>query len=386
MTLQQVVTNKDIKLFLKFPVQLYKNKPNWIRPLDKDIESVFDPKENKSFRFGTAIRWILKNNSNEVIGRIAAFTNSKTGKSGSLLVGGMGFFECIEDQDAAFVLFDSAKEWLLGQNCNAIDGPINYGERDRWWGLHIEGDIEPNYGMFYHHFYYKAFFENYGFQNYFEQYTFSMMVRDELPDSYKEKAIRIARDSEYHFKCFEKKLLSKYAEDFCTIYNQAWVKHDGTGAMKKAQVEGMFKKMLPVLDPDIIIFAYHGDKPVGFFLMLPELNQIFKYINGNLNWLGKLKFFYHQKMKSCRKIFGVVFGVVPEYQGKGMEGALVMESARIVQPAFRYDTFEMNWVGDFNPKMIRVAETLGAKICKKHITYRLILDQNIAFERMKVIK
>src|SRR5689334_20280529 len=113
MKIIEVTTPQHAREFLLLPVKLYKNEPAWIRPLDKDIESVFDPEKNKTFRHGTSIRWILQNNTGETIGRVAAFVNEKTVHKGNdQPTGGMGFFECINDRDTAFLLFDQCKTWL----------------------------------------------------------------------------------------------------------------------------------------------------------------------------------------------------------------------------------------------------------------------------------
>lgn len=382
------VTNKDTKReFLDFPVQLYKKDTFWIQPLDKDVEAVFDTKENKFFRHGTCIRWILVNEANKTIGRVAAFVNKKTANSTEQATGGMGFFECIDDENAAILLFNACKKWNLEQGMKAIDGPINFGERDKWWGLLVDGhNLEPNYCMPYTKKYYQLFFENYGFKNYFEQYTYSMPVQSELPEKYFDRANRIARDPAYNFKTYQKNQLEQFADDFLTIYNKAWAKHGGVKGMAKAQAISIFKKMNPIVDTDIVIFAYYGNEPIGFFLMIPELNQIFKFLHGKFDLLAKLKFLYYQKIKkSCRKMFGVAFGIIPEYQGRGVEGAIIIEAARINQPKDKYDIFEMNWIGDFNPKMIHLVSSFGAEIVKKHITYRLLFDSNAPFVRAKII-
>jgi hypothetical protein len=121
--------------FLQVAVELYKNDTNWICPLDKDINEVFDEKKNKAYRFGETIRWVLKDKNDKLIGRIAAFINKKyKNKGDDVPVGGIGFFECINNQDAADLLFDNAKHWLIQHGMEAMDGPINFGERDRWWG------------------------------------------------------------------------------------------------------------------------------------------------------------------------------------------------------------------------------------------------------------
>ena len=93
MQIIEVTGSKTAMDFIKVAVQLYKNDPNWVRPLDKDINEVFDKAKNKAFRFGEATRWILKDDAGNLTGRIAAFVNSKYKTKGDEgLVGGVGFF------------------------------------------------------------------------------------------------------------------------------------------------------------------------------------------------------------------------------------------------------------------------------------------------------
>ncbi len=381
MRVVEVVDKKQAREFLEFPVRLYAKEKNWIRPLDKDIESVFDPKVNKYFRHGEATRWLLYDDQGKTIGRVAAFINEKTKKKTDVITGGMGFFECINDQDAANTLFDTAKTWLEERNVEAMDGPINFGERERWWGLLIDGFMEPNYCMPYTFLYYKDLFENYGFQLYFKQFTFSRSVSQELQDAWKEKAERIKNDPNYSFKHLEKSRLDEYGEYFRQIYNLAWANHQGVSKMSEVQSKSIMKQLKPILDPELIWFSFYKEEPVGFFIMLPELNQIFKHLNGNLNWWGKLQFLWHKWRKTSRKVFGVAFGIVPDHQKKGVEGAMVNAAAELVQPKDRYDTLEMNWIGDFNPKMIRICESLGARAIKTHHTYRYLFDRTREFKR-----
>ena len=145
-----VTDNTTAQQFIQTAVAINKSDPNWIRPLDKDINEAFDAKKNKAFRFGEAIRWILKDDEGKLIGRIAAFINKKyKNKGDDIPVGGIGFFECINNQDAADLLFDNARHWLIQHGMEAMDGPINFGERDRWWGLITEGFTPPLYCMNY---------------------------------------------------------------------------------------------------------------------------------------------------------------------------------------------------------------------------------------------
>tara|TARA_B100002052_G_scaffold3019_1_gene2812 strand:- start:343 stop:1500 length:1158 start_codon:yes stop_codon:yes gene_type:complete len=382
MNIIEVNSKKDKKDFIQIACSIYKNEKNWIRPLDKDINSVFDPKTNKAFRKGDVKRWILKNN-NETIGRIAAFYSSKNDKE-KLRVGGCGFFECIDDEEAAKILFDTAKNWLEKNGYNSMDGPINFGERDKWWGCLVEGfDIDPNYLQNYGKAYYQKLFENYGFQLLFRQLTFLKKVRTPLSEKLSLKAERALRDPNYNFKTLEKRNIQKYIIDFTKIYNDAWSKYPGVSKLELSQAKLLFAQLKPILDEKILWFAYHNNDPVGFFISIPEMNQIFKHVNGKLDLFGKLKTFYHLKIKkSCKKMVGLVFGIVPKHQGKGVDGALIMASRETIQEKLAYEDLELNWIPDFNKSMIRVAEQVQVKLGKIHHTYRYNFDRSIPVERI----
>ena len=130
MEIKEVVTLSDKQIFLQLAVDLNKDDPNWVHPLDKDIEEVFDPEKNKFFRHGKCTRFLLLDERNKPIGRIAVFINEKTAKREDQPTGGIGFFECINDRKAAHKLFDHCKRWLMERGMEAMDGPINFGERD----------------------------------------------------------------------------------------------------------------------------------------------------------------------------------------------------------------------------------------------------------------
>jgi hypothetical protein len=387
MQLLEVTTPAHRQEFLQLPVRLYKHDKTWIRPLDKDIEAVFDPKKNKYFEKGECIRWILKDDAGQTIGRVAAFINRNIDFADlGQPTGGMGFFECIQDKQAAFTLFDAAKQWLQARGMEAMDGPINFGDRDRWWGLLVEGFVEPNYGMLYHFPYYQELFEAYGFQEYFQQYTYTRDVMEPLHPIVVRKAERVFQNTAYAFRHIEKDKIEKYGEDLRTIYNKAWANHKGVPEMTREQVKVIMKEFKPILDENIVWFAYHNEEPIGFFVMLPEMNQIFRYVNGKLNLIGILKFFYHRWRKTCTKMFGLVFGFIPEFQGKGLESAIVVAAGKHVQvPGQIYKVFEMNWIGDFNPTMMKMVEIMGGKKCKTHITYRKLFDESKPFKRAPII-
>jgi hypothetical protein len=379
------VTNRALtEDFIRVNVLINKDNPNYIRPLDKDVHDVFDPKKNKAFRFGNVIRWILKNDDGELIGRVAAFTNKRYKNRGDdIPIGGVGFFDCINDQNAADMLLDVAKHWLMQQGMQAMDGPINFGERDRWWGLVVEGFQEPLYCMNYNPPYYQILFENYGFQPFFHQICLGMDPKQRLSDKIHDRHNMYEKDPAFSSSYINKKQLEKYAVDFMEVYNAAWAGHGGLKELKKEQVVHMFKKMKPVMDERLVWFAYHHQKPIAIFTNLPDLNQWFKHLNGKFDLLHKLKFLWVKKTKPCKKFTGLVFGIIPEWQGKGIDAYMIGEADKTVKlPSFQYTEYEMQWIGDFNPKMLNVAQGLGNVYqSRKLTTYRYLFNRTKEFRR-----
>ncbi len=379
------VTAQNSSLFIELAVELYKNDKNWIRPLNKDIEEVFDEKKNKAFRFGKAQRWILVDEAGKPAGRIAAFTNKKyKNKDDNMPVGGIGFFECINKQEAANLLLDTAKDWLKEEGMQAMDGPINFGERDKWWGMVVSGFIEPLYCMNYNPPYYVTLFENYGFRIFYNQICFGMQPKAKLPDKIWERHAQFSNDPHFSSDHARKNNLAKYAADFATVYNKAWAGHGGLKEITKEQVAIMFKKMKPVMNEKLLWFIYQNKEPIGLFVNLPDLNQWFKYLNGKFGLLQKLKFLWVKATRPNKKFIGLVFGIVPEWQGKGADAYLIGEAriGYIHTDESPYIDYEMQWIGDFNPKMINVAQALGGVTESRRLaTFRYLFDREIAFNR-----
>jgi GNAT superfamily N-acetyltransferase len=328
----------------------------------------------------------MRSEAGELTGRIAAFTNKKyKNKGDEVPVGGIGFFDCINDQQAANALLDTAKKWLELQGMQAMDGPINFGERDRWWGLVVQGFQSPLYGMNYNPPYYQQLLETYGFRPFFHQICLGMDPKQQLSAKLVERHSVYAKDPSYSVRCIDKHQLEKFAADFVSVYNAAWAGHGGMKEMKKEQAVLMFKKMKPVMDERIVWFAYHKETPIALFVNLPDLNQWFKYLNGKFDLIHKFKFLWVKRTKACHKFTGIVFGVVPEYQGKGLDAFLIMEADKYVLRS-PYTEYEMQWIGDFNPKMLNVAQSLGDVFTSRKLTtYRYLFDRTREFKRHPIL-
>lgn len=385
---------KTLRDWMRLPWRIYKHDPNWIPHLRQDIEKVFDPERNKVFqpdkengKRATAKRWVLYDDQGGAIGRIAAFINPRTAYTEKQPTGGIGFFECINDQAAASALLDASKEWLQGLGMQAMDGPINLGDRNQFWGLLTENFTDPPiYLTNYNPQYYKDLFEAYGFQEYFKQLFFKRSVEVGAQPIFHRKYNQMMNDPDFRIHECTGRSVQQIAEDFCTVYNDAWVDHDNHKAMEPATALKIVKAMKPVMDPKLLMFIRHKDRPVAMYISLPELNEIFQHVNGNLNWLGKLKFLWHKWRGTVKTMTGIVFGVAKPWQGKGLEGALIVFAEKTIVEKKLYRDTVLTWIGDFNPRMIKVCQNLDAVNYRTLATYRYLFDRNAPFERHPVIE
>jgi hypothetical protein len=371
MNIIEVNSKVDKKNFLDIVNTIYKNDVHYIRPLDQDVEKIFNPAVNPFFNHGVCTRWILKNENNEIIGRVAAFVNKKKAHNYEQPTGGLGFFECINDQKAAFLLFDTAKKWLQNQGMEAVEGPINFGENDSFWGLLVEGFTSPSYGMNYHAPYYHAFFSEYGFQTAYEQLTNHINLTIPFPARFSKIANWVAAKPDYSFEHFDKKKSEKYINDLMEIYNDGWKNFENFVPIKKETLTESFKQMEIIMDEKLIWFAYANGEPAAFVVIIPDANQMIKGLNGKLGLIEKIKFAYKRWM-GVQRMRAIVMGTKTNFQKLGLESALFIKLGEYVLPKKQYTELELSWVGDFNEKMLAIHEATGATFGKRHLTMRKI--------------
>ncbi len=179
--------------------------------------------------------------------------------------------------------------------------------------------------------------------------------------------------------------LEEAAENLRLIYNKAWALFSGVKPMTREQAQALMRTMKPIVDPHLIWFAYFNGEPVGFFVMLPDLNRIVGKFDGKLGWWNKLRLMWDLKVaRRSDRIFALIFGIAPEYHGRGVESGCMraMLEGFLRTPACRYKSIEFAWIGDFNPVMNRMVESyICARKHKMHTTYRYLFDREKEFRR-----
>lgn len=361
----EVINVPEIAQFHRVMDRVYAGDPDFIYPLENDVEGIFDPLKNKSFQNGTARRWILRDTAGLPAGRIAAFFTQKP-KSGKR--GGIGFFECIENREMAMKLWDIAEEWLNEEQCLSIDAPINFGDRDSFWGLLISAQNPVSYRESYNPHYYRSWIEDRGYALEIEQNTYDITESTFNYERFSKIAQRVMSKENYRFELLNYGNVAKYAADFVQIYNEAWAFHEDFEPLTPEVLNKRLKEVKPAMPQEFAVFAYDRDRPIGFFIAILEINQVFRRFKGKMGLWQQLQFLWYRS--SINKAKGIVFGVVPEYQNLGIETALIMKMHEGLPRLKTIQSMELAWIGDFNPKMISMLESLGATKTKVHHTYR----------------
>ncbi len=385
MQITEVITNQHIKDFHKVPHIVYKTDNTWVCQLESEIENIFNPATNVFFRNGEVCRWILKDNNGQLIGRVAAFINKNKAYNYTQPTGGMGFFECIENREAIFMLFDQCEKWLSEKGMEAMDGPINFSENDNYWGLLVDGFTHPGIGMQYNPPYYQKYFEEYGFKFYFEQVTNHLDITKPLPERFFKIADWIRQKPGYSFEHIKISNAEKYINDFKKIYDTAWQFHENFTPIDVEMLKRTMLNAKDIIDEEFIWFAYHEKEPVAFLIMFPDVNQILKHLNGKLHLWNKIKFLYLKKKNTITRARITIMGVTPQFQKSGVESGIFWHLSQVLKNKPWYTELELSWVGDFNPKMRALHESVGAKYAKKHITYRKLFNENNIFQRSIII-
>ena len=387
MEIIQVGDKKTIAAFHELPILIYKNDQNWVPPLRIMIENIFDPQKNTGFLQGNARRWLVVDKG-KTLGRIAAFYDRSKIEEGSEQAGNIGFFECFENDEAVRLLFDTARDWLKSEGFTAMDGPVNFGENFFYWGLLVDGFRQQGFGMQYNPPYYKQLFAKYGFQTYYQQFSFHLDITSpDLPDRFWKIAEWVAKKKDFNYKTFSFKEQNRCIDDFLTIHQNAWGKHTNYKPIDRKDLQTLIKDAKMLLEEEFIWYVYYKEEPIAFFMMIPDMNQILKYLkSGKLNLINILKLLYLRNTKTMTRCRVLVMGVIPKFQGTGIESGIFWQLRQVMLKKSWYKEVELSWVGDFNPKMIKLFDSVGSKYAKTHETLRYLFDRNKPFERLPIIE
>lgn len=363
-----VNSKKDLKKFIRFPWKLYKNNPYWVPPLLMDIKSRLDIKKNPFYKHAERELFIAEKDG-EVVGRICAIKNEMHNKHNDDKVGFFGFFECIQDQSVANVLFDAAKTWLKNKGFDAMRGPANPSSNDEY-GMLLEGfDDSPRIMMAYTPKYYLELCENYGFKKVKDLYAYKLETHKVKSSEKLERVAEIARKrSGLVIRSVDMSNFKEELERVKYVYNAAWAPNWGFVPMTEEEIDQFANEFKLLVEPQILLMGEIDGKPVGFSLVIRDYNFIFKKLNGHLFPFGFIRLFTERKKIPWSRI--ITLGIVPEYQKRGLDAVFYWE---IVNRAYDIGITlgEASWVLEDNEMMNRGAEVMNGELYKKYRLYQI---------------
>jgi len=357
-----VRSQDEVGAFIRLPWSLYRDDPNWVPPLIRDMHTVLD-RSKHPFHRHSEVQPFLALRDGVPAGRITAIRNRNHEAFHEEPVGFFGFFESGEEAGVASALFDAAAEWLRSRGLRTMRGPTSFSTNETA-GFLIEGfDGPPMVMMPYNPPSYPALAVEYGFEP--AKTLRAYMIDDQRPPARLVRAEKIIkRRSRIRVRPLDMSRFDRELETVRRIYNAAWEKNWGFVPMTDEEIDFMAKELKPILDPTLALFAETPDgEAIGFALGLPNFNQVLSHMDGKLFPLGLLKaLWYRRKIYQMRAI---TLGLIEEYRGKGIDTLLYV--ALIRNAAARGITeCEQSWILEENEKMWGVLERLGARLYRRY--------------------
>ncbi|MGQ9779938.1 MAG: GNAT family N-acetyltransferase [Bacillota bacterium] len=366
--IKPVKTLRDKRTFINLPWKLYKDDPNWVPPLKLDMWNTLNPKKNALLRLGP-YQYFLAYRGREPVGRIGVGIDEHLNQVKGFKGGYITLFESINDYEVAEALFDAACNWLKERGMEFVTGPQSPSNGDDYRGLLYRGfDSPPVIYASYNPPYYVEFFERYGFRKDFDRNAY-FLVLDEVPQEMRRGVEYAKRRYKFYTRRLDLKNIQKELAGINEVLQAGWPQEwPDMVPPTFEEIQAEYKKLLPFADPDLLWVAENDEgKIIGFFVALPDYNQCFARMNGRLFPIGFLKFLWLKRRLKSGRTF--IMFVHPDYHNKGVSAALYL-SAFDAAKAKGYTHGEGSSIHEFNVKMNRDAQSLGAKLYKIYRVYR----------------
>lgn len=375
--IHSVENKKDLEEFITFPWTVYADDPYWVPPLIEERKEFLDPERNAFFEHARA-QYFIARRGNKNVGTIAAFTNDRYNEFHEENKGWFGFFEVLEDPEAAAALLDTAASWARDAGHDSIVGPAQFSTNDEL-GLLVEGfDDSPRIMMTYNPPRYSEYILAAGYKKVMDLLAFELDFEG-YEERISPKLIRVVekirKRGKFHLRHADMKHFEEEVEIVKRIYNKSWERNWGFVPFTDREIEVLAKNLKQIVDPALVIFAEKDGEPVGFGLCLPDLNQPLRLAYPRKSVpeiVTMIKLFWHWKIKSkVTWVRGWALGILPEVRGTGVDALMYLELLRILM-AKGYKKAEMSWTLETNTMVNRAVAIIGGELYK---TYRMYEKQ-----------
>jgi GNAT superfamily N-acetyltransferase len=355
--------------FIRLPWRIHRSEERWVPPLIFDRKAFLDRTKNPYFEHAEA-EYFIAWRGKDPVGRVTAMVDRQFNDFHDWKWGTWGFFECLDDQEAADALIDTAAAWVRERGCDRLVGPMDFTMNDEV-GILIEGfDLRPMLKQPWHPPYYQRLCERHGLEKAQDLLMWNLEVSDRsavLP-----VIEQLANEVPKHgvtIRHMDKKNLEAEIRGFVEVYNAAWKKNWGFVPISESEMKYTAKEMKPVLDTDWTWAAEKDGETIGVALTIPDFNQAIEVMNGRIFPFGWVRALV-KKPRIDRVRVGFL-GVKPEYQHTGVAAAFYIEHFDMAAQKPQ-DGGEMGWILESNEAMNRGMEAMGGRIVKRYRLYEQV--------------
>ncbi len=372
-----VASRRDLVAFFRFPRRVYRGDLHWVEPILADRLAKVDPGRNPFWRTAERELWAALR-GRAVVGTIAAIHDRRAAKTLHRSLGTFGFFECLDDTEAARALVAKAGAWLAARGLTAMRGPYNPSADDEP-GILVEGfDTLPAVMEAHNPPYYARLLESAGMRKHQQMFARLLerppgnhpFLEDAAPRL--RRAIEIARrrDRGVTVRTLDRRRWDTDIRTACRLFNAALGYLPEFVSVSEEEFLAMAEALKPVLDDDLALLAEVDGRPAGFGLAIPDVNQALRFARGSLGPLGLARFLLHRRAID-RASFKIMM-VAPEFQDRFVEVLII---ARLGETLWRkgYRSVDLSMTGDENWKSNRIQERTGPRVYRRYHIYGMPL-------------
>lgn len=364
-TVRPVRTRSDRDRFIRVQWTMNERLEHWVPPLLTERRLLIDRDRNPFYLHAEA-EFFLAERGGVPVGRIGAIVNANHNREHSENIGFFGFFESADDAEVARALFGAAEEWLRRKGVAAVRGPASPSVNDEY-GLLVEGfDLDPSIMMPYTPRYYPDLVEGAGYRKAKDLYAYELREDSFVGEKMARVTARLMERSGLTIRPIDMADFPAEVGRIRELYGAAWQHNWGAVPLTREEFDLLAKQMKPLIEPELVLFAEAGGRPVGFALTLPDYNQVLKGNRSGRLLPGLLRLFFLRKSISRVRI--LVLGVLPERLRTGAGSLLMYETGRRAV-ARGYPVGEAGWVLEDNVMMNRAAAFMNAVRTKTYRVY-----------------
>ncbi len=333
-TIKKVTTKKELKRFIRFNYELYKNNPCSVPDLYDDMLNTFNRKKNAAFEFCEA-EYFLAYKDGQLVGRVAAIINSRANRIWNKREVRFGWIDFIDDAEVTDALIAAVEQWGKERGMTRIAGPLGFTDMDAE-GMLVEGfDQLSTMATIYNYPYYPQHMERMGFAKDADWVEYKIAVPESTPDRYKRISDLIRQKYNLKIKKYTsgKKIARDYGQAIFELVNEAYTPLYGYSALTQRQIDQYIRMYLPILDLRMVTLVTDADdRLIAVGISMPSLSEALQKSHGRLlpfGWFYLLKALFFRRRAKMLDL--LLVAVKPEYQNKGVNALLFSDLVPVYQ-------------------------------------------------------